>query len=109
MADIRVNSTGKPFWRIDDGVAQLLMEAFPESFSRVEKPAPPAQSITAVTHALGSTPTGLAAILRRTTRSTTYVAGSREQIRRDYPDCPASILDAWDNVNDSEKVQPPKG
>lgn len=38
MADIRVNSTGKIFYQIDNAVALLLKEAFPESFSAVERP-----------------------------------------------------------------------
>jgi hypothetical protein len=42
--DITVVSTGRTFRRIDDGVGFLLMEAFPESFKRVDprqqQPAP---------------------------------------------------------------------
>lgn len=43
MADIRVTSTGKTFYQIDSAVAAVLLEAFPASFERVEKPAPPAR------------------------------------------------------------------
>jgi hypothetical protein len=39
MADIKVASTGKVFYQIDNSVAAVLLEAFPKSFARVEKPA----------------------------------------------------------------------
>ena len=44
MADIRVTSTGKIFYRVDDCTAALLLEALPASFERVKPPAPPVQT-----------------------------------------------------------------
>ena len=39
--DVKVTSTGKVFYQIDNAVTALLMEAFPASFERVNpKPAP---------------------------------------------------------------------
>ncbi len=35
MADLKVLSTGKCFWRIDDGVAALILEMFPAAIERV--------------------------------------------------------------------------
>lgn len=40
MADLTVVSTGRHFYRIDDGVAHLLLEMFPEAIKRTECPAP---------------------------------------------------------------------
>lgn len=43
MADITCTSTGKTFWRIDDGVAALLLDALPSVFVRAvphTQPAP---------------------------------------------------------------------
>lgn len=36
MSDIRVTSTGKPFYQIDSAVAAVLLEAFPASFEKIE-------------------------------------------------------------------------
>jgi len=38
MADVRVKSTGRPFYRIDGGVAALLMEMFPEAIEKIDAP-----------------------------------------------------------------------
>ena len=38
MADIRVKSTGRPFYKIDGGVAALLMEMFPEALEKIDAP-----------------------------------------------------------------------
>jgi hypothetical protein len=40
MADIRVTSTGKPFYKVDDTLAAILIEALPSVFERVKAPAP---------------------------------------------------------------------
>jgi hypothetical protein len=41
MADLRVLSTGKCFFRLDDGTAAVLLEMFPAAIERVNpKPAP---------------------------------------------------------------------
>jgi hypothetical protein len=42
MADIVVTSTGKHLYRVDDGAAAALLEAFPEAFARVKPPQAPA-------------------------------------------------------------------
>lgn len=39
MADVRVLSTGKPFYRIDGGVVALLQEMFPEALEKIESKA----------------------------------------------------------------------
>jgi hypothetical protein len=45
--DVRVTSTGRVFYQVDNAVAAMLMEAFPASFERAEaKPAPPATLVT---------------------------------------------------------------
>lgn len=38
MADIRVRSTKKPFYKIDGGVVALLMEMFPEALEKIDAP-----------------------------------------------------------------------
>ena len=38
--DITVNRTQKTFYQVDSTLAALLLEAFPEAFERVERPAP---------------------------------------------------------------------
>jgi hypothetical protein len=41
MADIKVTSTGRVFYQVDNAVAALLREAFPASFEKIEpRPAP---------------------------------------------------------------------
>jgi hypothetical protein len=47
MADLRVVSTGKEFRRIDNGVAHLLEEMFPNALERINAPESP---ITAPRH-----------------------------------------------------------
>ena len=42
MADIRVTHSDRVFYRVDDCVAALLVEALPSIFERVKPPAPPA-------------------------------------------------------------------
>jgi hypothetical protein len=46
MADIRVTSTGKILYKIDDSTAALLIEALPSVFERANAPAPAAPAIT---------------------------------------------------------------
>ncbi len=105
MADVKVNSTGRVFWRIDDGVAQLLQEAFPESFSRVEKPAP-APIQTAPKYFVGLThPTsGRYAIIRRWHNSDEFITGTREQIKKLYPDCPDDVITKFENVSPNDRA-----
>jgi hypothetical protein len=45
MADIRVTSTGKVFYKVDDCTAALLLEALPASFERYKPAAPPVQTV----------------------------------------------------------------
>lgn len=40
MADLRVTSTGKVFYRVDDCTASVLIEALPSVFERAKAPAP---------------------------------------------------------------------
>lgn len=104
MADIRVNSTGRVFWRIDDGVAQLLQDAFPESFSRHEKPAPVIQ--TAPKYFVGLTyPTsGRYAIIRRLHNSDEFIAGSRAEIKKIYPDCPDDVISKFEKLSPDDRA-----
>lgn len=44
MADIRVTSTGRVFYKVDDCTAALLLEALPGSFERYKIAAPPVQT-----------------------------------------------------------------
>lgn len=107
--DLQVTSTGKIFYEVPPLLAAILIEALPESFKRLEKPALPVQSQTAVSYVVGSTPGGLKAIVRHKGRSVEYIAGERDQIAAIYPDIPAGILDAWDRVHDGEKIKPVRG
>ena len=87
MADIQVNSTGRIFRRIDDGVALLLMEAFPEAFAHAGKPqqqtAPGPQTST---YFVGRTNSQSAAfvIVRRQGATELYLSGTVEEIKRAY-------------------------
>jgi hypothetical protein len=45
MADIRVTSTGRVFYKVDECTAALLLEALPGSFERYKPVAPPAQTV----------------------------------------------------------------
>jgi hypothetical protein len=40
MADIRVTSTGKPFYKVDDTIAAVLIEALPSVFEKIKPPVP---------------------------------------------------------------------
>jgi hypothetical protein len=43
IMDVKVTSTGKVFYQVDNAVAAMLMEAFPASFERADaRPAPAA-------------------------------------------------------------------
>lgn len=106
--DLEITSTGKKFYEVPPLLAGILCEAFPESFKRIEKPAPPVQSQTAVSYSVGSTPGGLRAIVRTKGRSVEYVTGERAQIQAVYPDCPSAVLDSWERVPDSERVGAPR-
>jgi hypothetical protein len=44
--DIRVTSSGRIFYRVDDCTAALLIEALPSVFERAKPPAPPAPQTT---------------------------------------------------------------
>jgi hypothetical protein len=46
MADLRILSTNKIFWKIDDGVAAVLLEMFPAAIERVNpRPQPKPQEL----------------------------------------------------------------
>jgi hypothetical protein len=48
MANLRVTSTGKLFYEVDNAIAHLLMEAFPASFERVNpRPTPKPEDLIA--------------------------------------------------------------
>lgn len=42
MADIQSLISGRTYWRLDDGIATLLLDTFPDKFKRYEKPPKPA-------------------------------------------------------------------
>jgi hypothetical protein len=56
MADLLVTSTGRIFYRVDDCMAALLIEAFGGAFERVKPPAPPAP-VTTPRFYVGPSPT----------------------------------------------------
>ncbi len=112
MADIRVNSTGKIFWGIDNGVALLLQEAFPEAFAHAGKPQPqPAPGPLTPTYFVGRTNSQSAAfvIVRRQGATEMYLSGTVEQIKRAYPDCPANVLAAWAATPERERAAMTQG
>ena len=41
MLDIKIARTGRVFYQVDGTLAVLLIEAFPDIFSKYEKPTPP--------------------------------------------------------------------
>jgi hypothetical protein len=53
IMDVTITSTGKTFYRIDDGVAAMLCEAFPEAFQRVKATADRVVNAPAPTVAFG--------------------------------------------------------
>ncbi len=108
MADIRVNSTGKIFWGIDNGVALLLQEAFPEAFShagRVQtvnaKPDLTPHYFVGVT----SSVTGAMAIVRRVCNTSEFYAGPPEKVTAQWPDCPPEIIKQWAAVDARQRAR----
>ena len=98
MADITVTSTNKTFFRIDDAVAALLLEAFPESFKRYEKPAaPPASDLVQ----FGIELTGAYYTLVRTKGGEcTYLSAPWDQVKKQWPDCPEEIGARWKSLGE---------
>lgn len=100
MADIRVNSTGRIFWGLDNGIALLLMEAFPEAFSHAGKPQQQPVSVSTtprfcvgVTNAM----TGRLAVMRKVGATVDYFVGPAEQIKETpgWESCPDSVVEQW--------------
>lgn len=82
--DIKVTSTGKVFYQIDNAIAALLMEAFPASFERVERPAPaPAPAVTkwGIGTALTSGQHYIQGICDKCNQTFRIVSGTEAQIR----------------------------
>lgn len=95
MADIQIGVTGEVVWGVDDGIAKLLLGAFPERFYRVKKrsnePAKPPKP----NYAVGTTPGGSFAIIRTIGSTTEYVSMPPEHVKIRYPDCPDEVVARW--------------
>ena len=103
MADIKVTSTGRIFYRIDDATALLLLEAFPASFERltqIEKK--PLQ--TNWEYRVAQTGGGLRALARIRNTTVEYFTGPLEQIEQLWPECPASVASQFRAIRPSERA-----
>ncbi len=103
--DVTITSTGKTFYRIDDGVAAMLCEAFPEAFQRTNAPADRVVSAPAATVKFGlkQMPTSGEWVVQATDdRTTLYFTGSSTQLAtHDFWLCgkanraPAELIEAY--------------
>ncbi len=95
MADIQIAVTGEVVWGVDDGIAKLLLGAFPEHFYRVKKrPTEPAKPVPP-NYTVGTTPGGSFAIIRPTVSTTEYISMPPEHVKNKYPDCPDAVIKRW--------------
>ena len=109
MADIRVRITGKTFFQVDNTLASILTEAFPEhiEYVRVVRPAP---IPTAWTYEVAKlpTPTGLHAI-RRTKGAQVEIlpTGDPKEAKKLWPETPAEVIATFAAVPARERVGGP--
>lgn len=104
--DFQVTSTGRIFYQVDPTLAAVLMEAFPESFKRIEKPAPAALS-TGWEYTCALLPGGgCFAVQRKTTRETQYCPfADPEKVLAFWSDCPASVIEQFRATRVEERIQ----
>jgi len=95
--DIVIKRTARVMYRIDDTLAVLLLEAFPEDFTRYEKPVPPPEKAS-WSNAVFAT-SGRKNIMVRDGASTYWFVGPPEKISEfektlpaDAGKCPDAVL-----------------
>jgi hypothetical protein len=103
--DVTITSTGKTFYRIDDGVAAMLCEAFPEAFQRTHAPADRVllAPATNVQFGLKQMPTSREWVVQATDgRTVLYFTGSSKELAtHDFWLCgkgnraPAELIEAY--------------
>jgi len=93
MADLIVTSTGKRVYQVDNAVAALLREAFPDSFTEIAKlkPSPPSNKWS---YFCGLTAGGVYAVQRkRGSGEIEFVPTSfPEKVQAAWPECPQSVI-----------------
>jgi hypothetical protein len=89
--DIRVTSTDRIFYQIPTDIAALLIEAFPASFEKLEKPAP-----KPVAPRWGIAEIGGYSVIKVTKGATEWCYDGYPHLAATYlPDCPPEVIRAY--------------
>ena len=102
--DIRIISSGRIYYEVENTLASLLLELMPGNVERVKKAAPaPIEKSWA--YGLGVTLKGLRALQRSKNGQTEYLPSlNRDRIKAVWPDCPDHVIQQWLSVPSIERV-----
>lgn len=89
--DIRIVSSGREFFKVDPTLALILLEAFPDSFERIERPAPGLQPLV-VKWGIKTFLSGHIAVQRSYGNTFDFFDGWPQDVKANFPDCPDNVI-----------------